>query len=577
MAAKLPALLDLQMMAALSARHCGDYGSSIACLKRALACDAGNAQIENILANTLSAAGLFDEALAVFDDLLLRQPSFFDGHVNRALCAQESGDSARGLALIANSLTLFPDHPRLLAIRGALLKNLDRLDEALEALNRAVELQPDRPRSHLNRGVVLRALDRAEEALKAFDLAERHGIESIELLPLRAAALLEAGHVDAARTLYEQVFDSGDPFNEAGPALARLYREYLGAEDPLEHYARRVQRQPNDAGAWESLLSARMEYRQWNSLRDDCRDAMKRLPDSFNISFYSALAEAWAGDRATGIDCLSALSMQAPESIAVTISLAELYCLAGDPRKAETQARRATALAPYDQSGWAWLATAWRMLDDPREYWLCDYENLVIKQPVVDLSVLGGATGFAAEVAETLDRLHATRHAPGNQSLRDGTQTSGFLFANRDAMIQKFRKGVLLAIERGLARLEFDPDHPLLSRYSGNVRIVGAWSVRLSGGDGHHVSHYHSDGWMSSAYYARLPEGLGQSGEHGDDGGFIHFGAPPAHLGLELPPRLKIRPELGSLVIFPSYMWHGTNPFSGVDTRLAAAFDFVPC
>lgn len=81
---------------------------------------------------------------------------------------------------------------------------------------------------------------------------------------------------------------------------------------------------------------------------------------------------------------------------------------------------------------------------------------------------------------------------------------------------------------------------------------------------------------MSSAYYARLPKDLGLSGEDGDDGGFIQFGAPPAHLGLDLPPRLKLRPEQGCLVMFPSYMWHGTVPFTGEDTRMTAAFDFVP-
>jgi len=574
-AATLPGMLDLQMMAALSARNSGDHGGAIACLQRALACQPGNPQIENILANTLSAAGRFDEALALFGKLLARQQDFVDGHVNRALCAEESGDAERGLALIDESLGRFPEHPRLLAIRGTLLKNLDRLDEALEALERALVLEPTRARTHLNRGVVLRALERPVDALEAYQLAEQHGIDPAQIAPLRAAALLEAGDVAAAQTLYETAFAAGDPLNEAGPALARLQREYLGADDPLVHYALRAQRQAQDGHAWEALLSARMEYRQWAQLRDEGRDAAARFPDNFNIALYSALGEAWAGDRTAGIDRLAKLAAQVPESVAVATSLAELYCTAGDPAKAEVEARRAAQIAPHDQSGWAWLATAWRMLDDPREYWLCDYERFVIKQPVIHPDA-PDAVGFAIEVAEALDRLHATRHAPGNQSLRHGTQTSGFLFARRDPVIQKFRTGLLGAIERGTAGLGADPEHPLLSRRSDHVRFVGAWSVRLSGGDGHHVAHYHSEGWMSSAYYARLPKGLGQSGEEGDDGGFIQFGAPPAHLGLDLTPRLRLRPEQGCLVMFPSYMWHGTLPFAGDDTRMTAAFDFVP-
>jgi hypothetical protein len=37
-----------------------------------------------------------------------------------------------------------------------------------------------------------------------------------------------------------------------------------------------------------------------------------------------------------------------------------------------------------------------------------------------------------------------------------------------------------------------------------------------------------------------------------------------------------IKPEPGRLVLFPSYMWHGTAPFSGDAERLTIAFDLLP-
>jgi hypothetical protein len=36
-----------------------------------------------------------------------------------------------------------------------------------------------------------------------------------------------------------------------------------------------------------------------------------------------------------------------------------------------------------------------------------------------------------------------------------------------------------------------------------------------------------------------------------------------------------VRPEPGMLVLFPSYMWHGTVPFSAREKRLSCAFDIV--
>ena len=54
----------------------------------------------------------------------------------------------------------------------------------------------------------------------------------------------------------------------------------------------------------------------------------------------------------------------------------------------------------------------------------------------------------------------------------------------------------------------------------------------------------------------------------------FHWGAPPAELGLDLPPRGVIAPKVGSLVLFPAYVWHGTVPIAAGE-RLNIAFDVV--
>ena len=37
-----------------------------------------------------------------------------------------------------------------------------------------------------------------------------------------------------------------------------------------------------------------------------------------------------------------------------------------------------------------------------------------------------------------------------------------------------------------------------------------------------------------------------------------------------------VEPAPGKLVLFPSYMWHGTIPFTDPSTRLSVAFDLAP-
>ena len=43
-----------------------------------------------------------------------------------------------------------------------------------------------------------------------------------------------------------------------------------------------------------------------------------------------------------------------------------------------------------------------------------------------------------------------------------------------------------------------------------------------------------------------------------------------------LGPDYFVEPEAGQLVLFPSWMWHGTRPFRSTGSRLTIAFDLVP-
>ena len=69
-----------------------------------------------------------------------------------------------------------------------------------------------------------------------------------------------------------------------------------------------------------------------------------------------------------------------------------------------------------------------------------------------------------------------------------------------------------------------------------------------------------------------VPEGLA---DDPDKKGWIKFGEPPftvPGMGYEH----IVAPKAGRLVLFPSYMWHGTVPISDNATRMTLPFDAVP-
>ena len=58
--------------------------------------------------------------------------------------------------------------------------------------------------------------------------------------------------------------------------------------------------------------------------------------------------------------------------------------------------------------------------------------------------------------------------------------------------------------------------------------------------------------------------------------GWIKFGEPHFDAGPKASVRRAIQPVPGTLVLFPSYMWHGTVPFRSSESRTTIAFDVVP-
>jgi hypothetical protein len=160
---------------------------------------------------------------------------------------------------------------------------------------------------------------------------------------------------------------------------------------------------------------------------------------------------------------------------------------------------------------------------------------------------------------------------PLRQSLRNGTQTSGNLLGRNIDVLNQTRAAIITALATYLDALPKNDRHPFLARRSEAIRFAGSWSVLLKDG-GKHVNHFHQEGWISSAYYISLPTKSASD----PTAGCLQFGQPSDEYGVTLAPRKVIEPVAGELVLFPSYIWHGTAPFHGRDSRLTIAFDAVP-
>ena len=267
-----------------------------------------------------------------------------------------------------------------------------------------------------------------------------------------------------------------------------------------------------------------------------------------------------------------ALAIQADPDLLAGASEAALLCL--DPQKAIALCERALILNRHHQSAIANISTSLRLMGDEREEALNRYDSLV---RVFDLEPPDGFSSmedFNAALCAALDKLHPDLRTHMNQTLRSGTQTQGHLFGSGEALVDKIQARIQQAITRYVAELQTDESHPFLSRRGRGLRYAGSWSSRLRD-CGFHVNHIHPQGWISSCYYAGVPDVVKDEKEKQ---GWIKFGESGfVQLGdRNPPPRRSVQPSPGRLVLFPSYMWHGTVPFHAPTPRTTIAFDVVP-
>jgi Putative 2OG-Fe(II) oxygenase len=224
---------------------------------------------------------------------------------------------------------------------------------------------------------------------------------------------------------------------------------------------------------------------------------------------------------------------------------------------------------PFNGDWIAYEEMALRQMGDPRSREICDYDLMV--QPF-DLGAPNGYANMAefnAALSESLQRLHVLETHPLDQSLRHGSQTTRSLLAVDDPVIKLYLQALEAPIRAYIATMQ-KPHHPWSGRKTEHFKFSGCWSVKLKP-NGYHVNHLHPAGWISSAYYVSLPE-VTKAGENQE--GWIKFGEPrwpTPKCGIEK----VVQPKEGRLVLFPSYMWHGTIPFSQGE-RLTAPFDVVP-
>jgi tetratricopeptide (TPR) repeat protein len=565
----------LQLMGVLR-RLQGRHADAEAFYRRAIAANPNLPQVHHNLGNLLRALGRNEEAVPPLREAIRLKPNYAEAYLTLGLALQAGGDFPAAEKAFRDGLRLQPNWLMLKQCLGAVLNEQKRAEEAEAVLRPAIGLSTRDPRQTAalmhNLGVSLKLQRRYPEALEFFDGAQKRA-------PDMPAADYNRGNVLQQLGLLEEAVDSyraaiaRDPLDllahyDLNQLLYRLERndEFLRSYDEAAFLYPEIGLLP--------MYKANFLFQQgeYEAAREHYERAAPLLPDHVTPHDGLALIFARTGEFEAAIREHEIAVKMEPENAQAWVNFSETLTRAGDAKKGLSAAEHAMAIAPDNQHALAMWGLALRTLGDAREEWLNDYERFV---QVFELDPPAGYAdmeSFNRELNTYLDRLHRDRRECIDQTLRGGTQTLDDIFGTGHDIVERLREKVDEAVAAYVQRMQEDAEHPLLRRRHPSFRYAASWSSRLRD-CGFHTNHVHPKGWISSAYYIAVPEAADDAA---GKQGWIKFGEPAFDAGFAEPVRRAIQPVPGKLVLFPSYMWHGTVPFHSPNARTTIAFDVVP-
>ena len=569
--ARQPADAQALHLLGLVRRRAGDLAEAESLLRASLERAPRRAEFRVNFGNLLRARGRLAEAEQEYRTALGLDPDGRGVRLALARVLNQQGEYAAAETEIRQLLARSPRDAEAWVTLGVAQRGLDRLSDAEASYRHALALKPDYSIAHHNLGALLGHLKRAEESLAQLDRAAALGLAGRELQFNRGRALLELGRYDEAEAALVAAVHCAPTDVDAHVLLAKL--RYMRGDPQFLRDLTAAAGARQDPRLWMTLGDLLLRAGRIEESERVLRDLAAARGSSPEIAASLAVVLQEQGRIDAALTEARTAHAARPAEVAFADTLTVLLLQAGDPAAAQPLIREWRARTPLDQRWLAHEATAARLRDESRYHELYDYGRFVRPYDLEPPAGYPSIAAFNASLAERLHGLHAQGFAthPLDQSLRLGTQTSRSLLVDSDARVRAFLQALEAPLAEYRRAIGHDATHPLLERNAGGTRLAGCWSVRLQRG-GYHVNHVHPEGWISSAYYVEVPA---EVEDEDAMSGWIKFGeprmptpgAPAAHY---------VQPRAGRLVLFPSYMWHGTTPIQGDEPRMTIAFDAVP-
>ncbi len=562
-----PTFLKMFADASLRSAQLTDAEAAMAALTQI---EPGNGELIAAHGDVLRRLGQYQVALPVLQRSLVLQPSRVEFIYNAGLCLLEMGQLEGAEALFRRALGLKEDYGKAALGLANALEGLGDLSGAERVLNSMLVDQAGNAVVWFRLARLFDQLDQTENFERALSTVARLEPTDPKIYAALARILL-------ARARAQEAVDwgvKGLGYRPTDPDLLRFLanlRFELGDQTFLADYER--------LPITELDVAALGDYLRFLSLAGRAEEALDRLQTA-----YGPVTTTWPIERlqiqldlyrtrGRFQDMLALIAQFGGDVLQEWTALAHLGL--GDYGLADPLIDGLLENQPHNQYWLALKSITVRRLD-PAGYG----QNFNASQQVAIFDLADGLSGSELFKLNTLlegwlQDQHVFTQAPLGQSVVGGTQSPGNLFLNRYPPLQKLKSELLKRISDFLASDAAAVLGPWVGeRISDGVAVESAWSISVRE-LGFHEPHVHSKGWLSCVYYVAVPDCITIQNDD-ENAGVLALGRPGVHLPEPSVPDRLVVPKAGQLVVFPSYLWHETYPFTGLGERVVIAFDLIP-
>jgi tetratricopeptide (TPR) repeat protein len=143
----------------------GRFDDAISCFDKSLAINTSNPESSNLKAIALS-RGLNRnrEAIAIFDQILQTNPSYFDAWIGKGMALANEGSLSGSLECFEKATQIKPRDPSGWNNKGVVLRQMGRYQDALTCFSKAITIDSSNEAARQNRELTLQDMDQQPQA-----------------------------------------------------------------------------------------------------------------------------------------------------------------------------------------------------------------------------------------------------------------------------------------------------------------------------------------------------------------------------------------------------------------------------